>query len=305
MLIYNNPDIYIYGMTVMSNIYLLAGPYPKADTYQEIHAGHHVPGGETGNSAIVLANLGHKVKIDGPYLGRDSKVGIESFCQRYAIDCSNMTYDEDFIGVKDVVLIGPDTRTVFGWFGQYFSDPIRRWTEPDYKAINHARVVGIDPYFPDSSDETARYCTETKKPYVAIDSTYDSVIHKGSSVMIISNEYINNTYPGMDHKELMQAYTDRSDGLVIFTFGSKDILYSRKSMPINTFHTYKVDVVSTLGAGDTFRAGALHGLFENYDDLGIVRFAAATAACVISRFPMALIPPTLEEIQNLINNSTN
>lgn len=31
-----NLDVYLYGMTVLSTIHLMAGPYPKADSYQEI-----------------------------------------------------------------------------------------------------------------------------------------------------------------------------------------------------------------------------------------------------------------------------
>jgi len=29
-------DVYLYGMTLLSHIHLLKGPYPEADTYQEI-----------------------------------------------------------------------------------------------------------------------------------------------------------------------------------------------------------------------------------------------------------------------------
>lgn len=31
-----NPDIYLYGMTVLSTIHLLDGTYPEPDTYREI-----------------------------------------------------------------------------------------------------------------------------------------------------------------------------------------------------------------------------------------------------------------------------
>lgn len=287
-------------MTVMSTIYLLDGDFPEADTYKEIVETYYVPGGETCNSAIVLSAIGHRVKIDGPYLGKDSKEGIEHYCNKFRIDCSNMKYDSEFIGVKDVVMVGGSTRTVFGWFKKYFPDSKRRWTVPDTGAIDFAKVVGLDPYFPQSSDEVALYCHKTSKEYVTIDSKYDSIIHKYSSVIIISKEYINVNYPNIPPKELMRLYTQNCEGLVIFTFGSGDIMYSRKSQLIQYFPTYSVDVKSTLGAGDTFRGGVLHGVCEGFADREIVEFACGMAACAISRFPMAHNPPSLNEIEDLI-----
>ena len=56
---------------------------------------------------------------------------------------------------------------------------------------------------------------------------------------------------------------------------------------------------STLGAGDTFRGGVIHGVASGFNDEGIVRFAAATATSVCKRFPMAYDPPGVGEIAAL------
>jgi sugar/nucleoside kinase (ribokinase family) len=61
----------------------------------------------------------------------------------------------------------------------------------------------------------------------------------------------------------------------------------------------KVIVKSTLGAGDTFRGGLIHDVLAGFADRDIVKFAAATAAAVCRRFPMALDPPGLEESTRL------
>jgi sugar/nucleoside kinase (ribokinase family) len=60
----------------------------------------------------------------------------------------------------------------------------------------------------------------------------------------------------------------------------------------------------TLGAGDTFRAGVIHGVLRGWDDGRIVRFAAATAACACQRFPMAHNPPSLAEVGALAEGGT-
>lgn len=294
----SNLDIYLYGMTVYSTIHLLDGDYPAADTYGEIEETHNVPGGETGNSALILANLGYRVKIDGPFLGTRTRDGILDFYKKFDIDCSGMPYDPSFDGVLDMVLVASHSRTVFGKFGRYFSGP-KRWSEPDKAAMSAARIVGMDPFFGEESQQVAAYCAEIGKPYVTIDCKPDSFMHQHAAAIAVSNEFICNTFPDEDIETLFHRYTEATDGLVIFTFGSREILYGRKGGPIQRLAPFKVEVKSTLGAGDTFRAGVMYGVLNGLDDTGIVKFAAATAGSVCRRFPMALDPPGLEEIQNL------
>ena len=138
------------------------------------------------------------------------------------------------------------------------------------------------------------------KKYVTIDCKPDTIIHKYSEVNIISNEFIQDNFPDTDVNELFKVYTDSTDGLVIFTFGSREIMYGRKNQPVQRFNPFKVQVQSTLGAGDSFKAGAVYGLFKQLPDRKLVEFAAATAATVCSRFPLALNPPTLDIINQLI-----
>ena len=63
---------------------------------------------------------------------------------------------------------------------------------------------------------------------------------------------------------------------------------------------FAVEVKSTLGAGDTFKAGCVYALLHGMSDDDMVRFASACSAVAISRFPLPLNPPRLEEVQRLI-----
>ncbi|EGD49488.1 PfkB domain protein [Ruminiclostridium papyrosolvens DSM 2782] len=296
-------DIYLYGMTLASTMNLLVGGYPEADTYSEIKESYVLPGGETGSCAVVLSSLGCTVKLDGNYQGpKTQKVLDEYLVRKFGIDMSGVYFDETFDGVQDMVLIGTNTRTCFGRFGAYFSNDIKRWNKPNRKDIESCEVVGLDPFFMDESEQVADYCHELGKKYVTIDCKYDTVIHKYSEVNILSNEFIKGNYPEKDIDELFKEYTANTEGLVIFTFGSREIMFGRRNQPIKRMKPYKVKVQSTLGAGDTFKAGAIYGVLKNMSDEKIVQFAAATAATVCSRFPLALYPPDLETINKLINN---
>ena len=98
---------------------------------------------------------------------------------------------------------------------------------------------------------------------------------------------------------VIQRYQDTSPGLVVFTFGPRTILYGRRGERVKRFRPYQVRVKGTLGAGDSFRAGVLYGLFKAWDDETTVRFAAATAAIWCARFPAAAAPPSLEDVLEL------
>lgn len=289
-------DVYLYGMTLLSHIHLLKGDYPEADTYQEIRESHVVPGGETANAAILLSRFGLKARVDGPFLGVRSKDGILESFRHHGVDTSLLKMDEGYDGVEDLVLVGGKTRTVFGRFQKYFSDPVQRWAPPDRSSIRSSRVVSIDPYFGEASLQAARWCVEEGKPTVVIDCPPESFLHQHAAYNVVSTEYINREFPGQDPDELLKRYVETTDGWVVFTSGSRDIVYAGKGVEPATCRPYPVEVKGTLGAGDSFRAGIVYGVHQDWDAAKTVRFAAATAALVCTRFPVAADPPSLQEV---------
>ncbi len=98
----------------------------------------------------------------------------------------------------------------------------------------------------------------------------------------------------------MQAETD---GLTIITQGGSEMLYARKGGEINRMKPFAVEVKSTLGAGDTFKAGCVYGLIMGMKDDDLVRFASACSGIAISRFPLPLNPPEWHEVELLLQSS--
>lgn len=292
--------IYCYGMTVWSTIHKLKGPYPEADTYQEILETFNIPGGETGNTAVILSNLGYRVKIDGPFLGKATKDGILGFYERFNIDCTGLKYDESYPGVQDLVLVDHESRTVFGRFAHYFSSGEKKWNSPRREDVQMASIAAIDPFFGDESRLAAELCVQESVPYITIDCPAESFIYQNAAATVISKEFISKDLADKPIEKIYEQYAFASDQLVIFTFGGEKILFGKGGKDLIEVRPYQVEVKSTLGAGDTFRAGVLYGVLNGFDDLKTVQFAAATAAIVCSRFPMAYNPPKLEEILALI-----
>jgi sugar/nucleoside kinase (ribokinase family) len=293
-------DVYLYGMTCLSTIHVLDGPYPKADSYREIKKTYVVPSGETGNAALILANFGLKVKSDGPHLGTRTWKPVLDFYKKRKIDCSGMWHNPGFDGAEDLVLVDGKTRTIFGKFANYFSGGAERWSNPDLKAIKAAKTVSLDPWFHRESLAAAECCVKEGKKYVTIDLRPDDYIHRNAAATVISPEFTDREMPGAKTKALFKKYADNTRGLVIMTFGEREILYGRKGGKANRFKPFRVKVKGTLAAGDIFRAGIVYGVYKGWDDKKTVAFGAAVGALACERFPAALNPPSLSETLDLI-----
>lgn len=292
-------DVYLYGMILITNSFLLRDAYPEPDTYGEITHKYRLPGGETGTCATVLASYGCSVIMDGTHMGTNTYPQIIKFYQDKSVDTSRLFFDPDYDGLEDYVLIDRNTRTPFGTFAGYYSDSLKRWNEPLEANITASKVAGLDPWFEAQTLKVARICKTNSIPYVTIDCPYDSELHQCSGINVLSNEFISMNYKDIDRNSLFEKYTSNTDGLVIFTLGAKDIMYGRAKQEVRHFRPYAVDVVSTLGAGDSFKAGCVYALLQNMNDDDTVRFSAATAACACSVFPLPLNPPTLDMVKAL------
>ena len=126
-----------------------------------------------------------------------------------------------------------------------------------------------------------------------------------AAVNVVSKEYTGQQYKGIPVLEIMKLMQSESEGLTIITQGGGEMLYARKGSEIKTMNPFKVEVKSTLGAGDTFKAGCVYGLLKNLPDDELVRFASACSGIAISRFPLPLNPPKLEEVLKIMTNPNN
>jgi sugar/nucleoside kinase (ribokinase family) len=300
-----NPGVYLYGMTVLSTIHQLKAKFPSADGYQEITRTFVIPGGEAANGAIVLSNLGVPVTLDGCFLGDSTAEPLRTYLQNRGVDCSLLHHQPGFPGWRDIVFCDGNTRTVFGWFVDYLFGGEKLWNAPSESAIQSAKCVALDPFFGSESEEVARLCQKHHRDYVTIDSRFDTIIAKGARAIVCSQEFLDREYPGVEYPALLKQYQSNCAGLVIFTFGSRPVLFASAKTPIQSFKPYAITVVDTLAAGDTFRAGVVYGILKGWIDKEVVRFASATAAVSCLRFPSVYEPPSLAEITELMNSRSD
>lgn len=292
-------DAYLFGQVLGTHSFLLRGGFLQPDEYSEIDAQYFLPGGETGTACTVLASLGVSVRMDGTHIGQKVAPMLMEFYKDKTVDLSPLQFVEGE-GVMDYVVIAGLVRSPMGRFQSLFSDDTRWWSIPREEDLLGCRAASIDPFFRAESDQVAQLCIKHHIPYVTIDSMHDSYLHKHCAINVVSGECMSWHYQGMSKEEVMALMQENTNGLTIITSGSGEMLYARKGEEIKRMKPFPVEVKSTLGAGDTYKAGCVYALLQGMSDEETVRFASACSGIAISRFPLPLHPPTLEEVNALI-----
>ena len=293
------PEAYLFGQVLGTHSFLLKNGFLQPDEYSEIGEQYFLPGGETGTAATVLDSLGVSVRMDGTWIGTEVAPMLLNFYAEKQVDLSPLRMMEDDPGVMDYVVIAGLVRSPMGRFQTLFSTGKRWWSIPREEDIAGCRAAAVDPYFREESLLAAEICRRHGIPYVTIDSRHDSELHRNAAVNVVSKECTSEHYAGMAPEAVMELMQQGTDGLTILTQGGGDMLYGRKGEAVHRMKPFDVEVRSTLGAGDTFKAGCVYGLLHGMSDAELVRFASACSAIAISRFPLPLNPPRLEEVQAL------
>ena len=298
----NSVDAYLFGQILGTHSFLLKGGFLQPDEYSEIKEQYFLPGGETGTAATVLDSLGVSVRMAGTWIGTQVAPMLRDFYKNKKVDLSPLHFTEE-PGVMDYVVIAGLVRSPMGKFQTLFSSGKRWWNIPEEKDIVGCKAAAIDPFFGAESLKASELCQKNKIPFVTIDSPHDSPLHQMAAVNVVSKECTSQHYKGMSAPEIMKLMQSTTNGLTIITQGGGEMLYARKNGDIKTMKPFKVEVKSTLGAGDTFKAGCVYGLIKNLPDDELVRFASACSGIAISRFPLPLNPPRLEEVRGLMKGA--
>ena len=294
------PEVYLFGQVLGTHSFLLKDGFLKPDEYAEIKERYFLPGGETGTAATVLDSLGVPVRMDGTWIGTEVAPMLYAFYRDRQVDISPLRLWENDPGVMDYVVIAGTVRSPMGRFQTLFSTGRRWWSVPREEDIAGCRAAAIDPFFGEESLLAMEICRRHGIPYVTIDSPHDSPLHQHAAVNVVSGECTSEHYAGMEPEAVMERLQETAEGLVILTQGGGDMLYGRKGEATSRMKPFSVEVRSTLGAGDTFKAGCVYGLLHGMPDAELVRFASACSAVAITRFPLPLHPPRLKEVQALI-----
>jgi len=293
-------DVYSYGVISSSTLYLLKDYFPAKSGYAEINKIYKNIGGEAANTSIVLSRLGLKVKLDGNWINPDDDaIFLQDTLHKNRVNISRISFRR-CQGPKEMLVVGSDSRTIFGTYAQLSKE--KSWNLPKKKDVQNAKVICLDPFYGKASLQVAKYAKILNKPIVTVDCKFDDPIFLASSIAIISEEYLRDTYPRHEISSLTREYKENSRGTVIFTFGHKEILYGSREEKYKEYSPYKISPADTTGAGDSFRAGIICGLLKKWPTGKTIEFASALAAIVCQSLPGVLNSPSYDKVISFINH---
>jgi sugar/nucleoside kinase (ribokinase family) len=293
-------DVYSYGVVSSSTLYSIRGGFPAAEGYAEITDVRHMTGGEATNSSVVLARLGARVKLDGNWLGDDENGRrTKALLSDFQIDTARLPLRKGYSGAQEVVFAAEDTRTIFGTYGRLLDRAA--WNSPREEDIAGAQVVCLDPFFAEPAARVAKVAFDAQVPVVVVDCRHDDPLLEHTSAVVIAESYLRENYADHDPADVFAQYLAATNGLVVFTFGSRPVWYAGSNEPVRHFQPYAIDPVDTTGGGDSFRAGVVFGFLRGWDADRTVEFASAVAAINCTRFPGVLNAPTEEEVSDFIS----
>ncbi|MDX1615996.1 MAG: carbohydrate kinase family protein [Candidatus Promineifilaceae bacterium] len=282
-------DVYAFGVIASSTLYLVEDRYPDRGGYAEIVKKYKNVGGEAANTSLVLSRLGLSVKLDGNWLNPDDDADfLSDLFSKYDVDISRLSF-RTCQGPKEMLVVDSDSRTIFGTYAQLHEE--QSWNVPERSDIAHARIVCLDSFFGEASRQVADYAKELDKPIVTVDCSFDSPLLSTADIAIISEEFLGYTYPGQSTASVTSQYLANSGGTVIFTFGHKEITFGSSDEGVKRITPYAITPLDTTGAGDSFRAGIIFGLLQNWLIEKAIRYASALAAIVCQSSPGVLNSP--------------
>lgn len=299
-------DVYCFGHVSTGVILRLKGVFPEPDGYGEIVESLENHSGEATGSALVLARLGNSVTLDGNWIGDVPECRRTlDFLSSRGIDCSGLIVKPGYKGVTEIVFSDGHTRTVFGRYCDLLFTT-RQWEIPDEARIRAARFVCVDPSFGEATLVVARTAKVAGLPLASCDARPDSELTAVSGLMVISGEFLQREFPAAvkesaAREALFAEYLANCPGLVVFTSGSQPLWFARRGQPRHEQSPFKVEVVDSAGAGDSFRGAMIHGMLRGWSDEVCVRYACAVAALICTTAPGCVHSPTAFEVERFLS----
>jgi fructokinase len=105
-----------------------------------------------------------------------------------------------------------------------------------------------------------------------------------ATVVKVSEEDLVSLWPGADHEALAQGWLEQGPALVVVTRGARGVVaFTRRGAVSAPGRT--VDVVDTVGAGDSFQAALIAGLLERgvADHAGVAALPDDALAAILTR----------------------
>jgi sulfofructose kinase len=291
------------GIAVLDLVFRV-GSFPRPEVKTQASEFRTINGGNAANAAVAIAHLCGRASFAGPFGG---PAGIDTvgdtmlaLAAREGIDCPDCPrVDGVPSSISAICIDGHGERAIVN----YRDDGLMAARPRDAAAlVADMDAVIADNRFPGFVRDI---CAAGLKRGIPVVLDADEPRHDSNELLtlvshvVFSAEGLRAT-AGTDH--LGRALIDvgkRTPAFVAVTDGANDVLWLSEG-ELRQVPAFTVDVVDTLGAGDTFHGAFTLMLAEGKTEREAMRFSAAAAALKCTRYGGILGAPARAEVEQFL-----
>jgi len=297
------PRILCAGIIVLDEVFRVA-EFPRPDGKVQAEGFFRVNGGCAANAAVAIARLGGRATLAGPMggpAGEDengdrvlkalARENVDCrFCQRVAGLATalsaifmNARGDRTIVTYRDARIaatVPADPHAVVAAADAVLAD--NRYPDFVQPICEAARARGI-PVVLDGDRPTVK----------------DEPLFRLATHVIFSSECLRETTGVADLGEGLRRIAANTGAFLAVSNGPDDIVYL-EDRAVRRLPVFKIAAVDTLGAGDAFHGGFTLALAEGQNEVGAMRFGAATAGIKCSRLGGSAGTPSRAEVEALL-----
>ena len=284
------------GIAVVDMLFRVKA-FPRPEVKTQASEFRAVNGGNAANAAVAIAHLGARASFSGP-LGADTAGDtFLKLAARQDIDCSACPrLTEVPTSVSAICIDARAERAITN-----FRDERLAAARPANPA---ALVAGVDAVIADNRfpGYVRDICAAARARGIPVVLDADEPRHDSNTLfdrvshVVFSAEGLRATSGTDSLGRGLIDLSKQTKSFLAVTDGANDVLWLDNG-ELRQIPAFRVDVVDTLGAGDTFHGAFTLMLAEGMAERPAMRFAAATAALKCTRYGGILGAPGRAEVE--------
>lgn len=264
-----------------------------------------IPGGKGANQAVAISKMG----IETVFFG---KVGNDSFgkelqenLEKNGIDITNIGISKESSGIAKILVEENGQNRILVVSGANF-EVDKEYIDKNIEEILKCDIIVLQLEIPLETIEYLLSKKELEKKIIVLNPApaielkreiiekCDFIIPNETELQILSkNEVVNDD----EISKVCDKLLDRGVKNIIVTLGEKGVYFKSKEKSYRT-SAYKVNVVDTTAAGDSFIGGFVSGLCEKMKIEDAIERGIKTSAIAVTKLGAQTSIPNKEEVEN-------
>ncbi|GKU76389.1 ribokinase [Paenibacillus sp. L3-i20] len=288
------PKITVVG-SINMDLVTITSQVPKVG--ETLFGEHFIlnPGGKGANQAVAAVRLGANVQLIG-CVGQDTfGTDILAHLQKEGVDVTNVEPVTDVTGTATIIVANGDNSIIVVPGANNYVTAEFVESKRDVIAESNLLIVQLETPL-----EGVIKAVEIAKENGVTVILNPAPIQELPSELLRNIDYVT---PNEHEEQLLRQNRDEEElnGKLVVTKGSEGVSFSEDGKQSN-IPAYKIDVVDTTGAGDSFNGGLAIGLIKGLSLREACKYGNAVAALSTTKLGAQTGMPTAQEVDIFIKS---